>query len=237
VTTLHQATRAGFSHRLLIFSKGAGTVRGLALDLGEGCPGLGEGCPIGVGDGASLVECGATLGQGLFIGRTKLVVRLLVGFRPVGYRFVKGGDIFGLRLRVGGSKFGVSVEWDCDHDSRGLATRRGYVNRRGRLFHRKTQAATIMPRDSSLTLSDVRLPTLAIVCEPCGRRGRYNVEPLIAEHGDAKMTDLLQTLAACPKVGSQRSRPVQGGVWAAAPVDDYPRGGLRTDVLSREVGS
>jgi len=59
-----------------------------------------------------------------------------------------------------------------------------------------------MPRDSSLTLSDVRLPTLAIVCEPCGRRGRYNVEPLIAEHGDAKMTDLLQTLAACPKAGS-----------------------------------
>jgi hypothetical protein len=35
----------------------------------------------------------------------------LVGVRPVGYRFVKGGDIFGLRLRVGGSKFGVSVEW------------------------------------------------------------------------------------------------------------------------------
>jgi hypothetical protein len=32
-----------------------------------------------------------------------------------------------------------------------------------------------------MTLSDLRGPTLAIVCEPCGRRGRYNVERLIAE--------------------------------------------------------
>jgi uncharacterized delta-60 repeat protein len=39
--------------------------------------------------------------------------------------------------------YATSVEWDCDHDSRGLATRRGHVNRRGQLFHRKTQAATI----------------------------------------------------------------------------------------------
>jgi hypothetical protein len=27
-----------------------------------------------------------------------------------------------------------------------------------------------MPRDGSLTLSDIRGPTLTIVCEPCGRR-------------------------------------------------------------------
>jgi hypothetical protein len=33
----------------------------------------------------------------------------------------------------------------------------------------------------------VRAPTLTIVCEPCGRRGRYNVERLIAKHGDAKL--------------------------------------------------
>jgi hypothetical protein len=32
-----------------------------------------------------------------------------------------------------------------------------------------------------------------------GRRGRYNVERLIAKHGDAKLTDLRQTLAKCPK--------------------------------------
>jgi hypothetical protein len=60
-----------------------------------------------------------------------------------------------------------------------------------------------MPRDGSLTLSDVRGPTLSIVCEPCGRRGRYNVDKLIAEHGaDAKLTDLLVTLADCEKARS-----------------------------------
>jgi hypothetical protein len=59
-----------------------------------------------------------------------------------------------------------------------------------------------MPRDGSLTLSDVRGPTLAIVCEPCERRGRYNVERLMAEDGDAKLTDLLVTLADCVKARS-----------------------------------
>jgi hypothetical protein len=39
-----------------------------------------------------------------------------------------------------------------------------------------------------------RGPTLALVCEPCGRRGRYNVDLLMAEHGDAKLTELLATL-------------------------------------------
>lgn len=59
-----------------------------------------------------------------------------------------------------------------------------------------------MPRDGSLTLSEVHGPTLAIVCEECGRRGRYNVERLIAAHGDAKLTDLLTTLADCDKARS-----------------------------------
>jgi hypothetical protein len=54
-----------------------------------------------------------------------------------------------------------------------------------------------MPSDGALTLSDVRGPTLEIVCEPCGRRGRYSVAKLKEEHGDAKLTDLLQTLAGC----------------------------------------
>jgi len=40
-------------------------------------------------------------------------------------------------------------------------------------------------------LFDVRRPTLAVVCEPCGRRGWYNVDLLMAENGDAKLTDLL----------------------------------------------
>jgi hypothetical protein len=60
-----------------------------------------------------------------------------------------------------------------------------------------------MPCDGSLTLSDVRGPTLTIVCAPCGRRGRYNVERLMAEHGDAERTELLAALADCTK-----ARPV-----------------------------
>jgi hypothetical protein len=56
-----------------------------------------------------------------------------------------------------------------------------------------------MPRDGSLILSNVRGPMLAIGCEARGGRGRYRVERLMAGHGDAKLTDLLVTLADCPK--------------------------------------
>ena len=59
-----------------------------------------------------------------------------------------------------------------------------------------------MPRDGALTLSDVRQPTLSIVCEPCGRRGAYKMARLMEQHGDAKLTDLLQTLANCPQARS-----------------------------------
>ena len=59
-----------------------------------------------------------------------------------------------------------------------------------------------MPRDA-ITLADVRAQTLTIICEPCGRRGRYNVERLIAVHSaDAKLTELLVTLANCEKARS-----------------------------------
>jgi hypothetical protein len=44
---------------------------------------------------------------------------------------------------------------------------------------------------------------VTVVCEPCGRRGRYNVERLIAKHGDAKILFLLSTLANCPKAQSK----------------------------------
>ena len=54
----------------------------------------------------------------------------------------------------------------------------------------------------ALILSDVRGPTLSIVCEPCGRRGRYAVARLLEEHGDAKLTDLLRMLADCPRARS-----------------------------------
>jgi len=59
-----------------------------------------------------------------------------------------------------------------------------------------------MPRDGALVLSDLRNPALSIVCEPCGRRGADNVARLMEQHGDAKLTDLLLTLANCPKVRS-----------------------------------
>jgi hypothetical protein len=60
-----------------------------------------------------------------------------------------------------------------------------------------------MPRDGSLTLSDIREPTLAFGCERCGRHGRYKVARLIAAHGaDAKLTVLLVTLANCEKARS-----------------------------------
>jgi hypothetical protein len=53
-----------------------------------------------------------------------------------------------------------------------------------------------VPRNGWLTLSDVRGPTLTIVCEPCGKRARFNVSKLIEQHGaDAKLTDLLVVLA------------------------------------------
>jgi len=59
-----------------------------------------------------------------------------------------------------------------------------------------------MPRDGSMILSDLGGRALAIVCEPCGRRGRYNVKRLMAEHGDAKLTDLRATLADSSKARS-----------------------------------
>jgi hypothetical protein len=58
-----------------------------------------------------------------------------------------------------------------------------------------------MPKDA-FTLSDVREPTLTVVCQPCGRRGRYNVERLMAKHGDAKLLYLLDTFTNCPKMQS-----------------------------------
>jgi hypothetical protein len=58
-----------------------------------------------------------------------------------------------------------------------------------------------MPKDA-FTLSDVREPTLTVVCEPCGRRGRYNVARLIEKHGDMRLPDLPAVLANCPKAHS-----------------------------------
>ena len=57
-------------------------------------------------------------------------------------------------------------------------------------------------RAGALALTDVRSPTLSLVCEPCGRHGRYSVARLMEQHGDAKLTDLLVTLVDCAKARS-----------------------------------
>ena len=59
-----------------------------------------------------------------------------------------------------------------------------------------------MPREGALTLSDVRRPSLTIVCEPCAKFGYYNTAWLMKQYGDAKLTDLIVTLADCQKTHS-----------------------------------
>jgi hypothetical protein len=59
----------------------------------------------------------------------------------------------------------------------------------------------LMPKDA-FTLSDVRETTLTIVCQPCGRRGRYSVARLIAKDGNAKILFVLPALTNCPKTES-----------------------------------
>jgi hypothetical protein len=54
-------------------------------------------------------------------------------------------------------------------------------------------------RDHAHTLSDFLVPTLSIECAPCGRRGRYNVARLMEQYGDARLPELLDVLADCPK--------------------------------------
>ena len=56
-------------------------------------------------------------------------------------------------------------------------------------------------RDGARTLSDFRTETLSIECEPCGRRGRYNVARLMEKYGDVKLRSFV--LANCPKAKSQ----------------------------------
>jgi hypothetical protein len=57
-------------------------------------------------------------------------------------------------------------------------------------------------RDHAHTLSDFRVPTLSIGCEPCGRRGRDNIARLMERYGDAKLPELRHVLANCPKAKS-----------------------------------
>jgi hypothetical protein len=57
-------------------------------------------------------------------------------------------------------------------------------------------------RENAHTVSDFRVPTLSIECEPCGRRGCYNVAKLMEKYGDAKLPELRHVLANCPKAKS-----------------------------------
>jgi hypothetical protein len=72
-----------------------------------------------------------------------------------------------------------------------------------------------MPRDVAIILTDLQAPFLHVVCEPCGRRGRYAVARLVAERGDAKLTELLPALAKLSEDNEfhrEHLRPLQGGV-------------------------
>jgi hypothetical protein len=66
------------------------------------------------------------------------------------------------------------------------------------LARKPIKRAAVCQRRQCLPI-DVRWRTLGIVCEPCGGRVRYTVEKLMAEHGDANLTELLATIANCPK--------------------------------------
>jgi hypothetical protein len=59
-------------------------------------------------------------------------------------------------------------------------------------------------RENAHTLPDFRVPTLSIECEPCGRRGRYNIARLMEKYGDMKLPELRHVLANCPKAKSAR---------------------------------
>ena len=60
-----------------------------------------------------------------------------------------------------------------------------------------------MPRDGAITFDDLlgKLTALRVVCEKCGRAGRYKVSRLIESHGpDGKVVDLLAEVTAdCPR--------------------------------------
>ena len=46
-----------------------------------------------------------------------------------------------------------------------------------------------MGRQGAVTLSHLVAPTLTLVCANCDRKGQYSVARLMAEHGDARLTD------------------------------------------------
>ena len=62
----------------------------------------------------------------------------------------------------------------------------------------------LMPHDA-ITLADVREAAIEIFCEPFARRGRYNLERLIAKHGaDIRLAELLTDHCRLPKARSRQ---------------------------------
>jgi len=78
-------------------------------------------------------------------------------------------------------------------------------------------------RDHAHTLSDFRVPTLSIECEPCGRRGRYNIARLMEQHGDGFMTLMAVLLERKRQSGQLPARLEDRFVTADA---DYAKGGV-----------
>jgi hypothetical protein len=56
-----------------------------------------------------------------------------------------------------------------------------------------------VPRDT-VFLADLPGDVVWLVCDKCGRKGRYRISGLIKKHGaDARLTYLRLTIAQCPK--------------------------------------
>jgi hypothetical protein len=64
-----------------------------------------------------------------------------------------------------------------------------------------------MPREGAIIFREIvgKLDALNVECEKCGRRGRYQVHPLIERYGiDAKLFDWSDEITAdCPRKQAQ----------------------------------
>ena len=56
-----------------------------------------------------------------------------------------------------------------------------------------------MPRNGSLTLSDVRKPTISLVCSACNRRETHPVAKLIERYGDEALPEVLARIVNCSR--------------------------------------
>jgi hypothetical protein len=94
-----------------------------------------------------------------------------------------------------------------------------------------------MPRDGALALSDVRGPTLSIVCERSARALRRGKAPRAARR---QLTGLLVTLADCPKARAaniyNRCKVVYWARGSVAMLDGQPQNDVAVAVAGRRSG-